>query len=105
MRLFEIEDPLISRLIVVSGQLQDAVDKEKVTAEWTVDQLLDYFQSYDITLDVHDLYNMIKKPPLKNVIANIQGDKVIFKGHDTPEAPPEKESKKVVKQMAQKAMK
>ncbi len=48
---------------------------------------------------------MIKKPPLKNKISNIQGDKVIFKGQETPVEPEEEESKKVVKQMAQKAMK
>jgi len=48
---------------------------------------------------------MIKKPPLKNSIENIQGDQVIFKGQKTPVKPEEEESKKVVKQMAQKAMK
>jgi hypothetical protein len=42
---------------------------------------------------------------LKNSITNIQGDKVIFKGQETPVEPEEEDSKKVVKQMAQQAMK
>jgi hypothetical protein len=52
---------------------------------------------------------MIKKPPLQNVISNIQGDTVIFKGHEpapvTPEMPDQENSQKVVAQMAQSAMK
>ena len=52
---------------------------------------------------------MIKKPPLQNVISNIQGDTVIFKGHEpaatTPAMPDQENSQKVVAQMAQSAMK
>jgi hypothetical protein len=73
----------------------------------TTDQLLDYFQDYDIILDVTDLYNMIQVPPLKQVIANIKGDEVIFKGQpdgsDNPEQKTEQE--KTVAKMAKKAMK
>jgi hypothetical protein len=48
---------------------------------------------------------MIKKPPLKDVITNIQGDKVIFKGAEEPVAPDQDTNQKVVKSMADKAMK
>ena len=48
---------------------------------------------------------MIKNPPLNTVIKNIQGDKVIFKGHDdTQMAPDQTQSQQVVGQMAQSAM-
>jgi hypothetical protein len=46
---------------------------------------------------------MIKKLPLKNLISNIQGDNIVFKGFGTPEAPPEDESKNIVAGMAKKA--
>jgi hypothetical protein len=50
---------------------------------------------------------MIKVPPLKNLIKNIQGDAVIFVGQEekSTEKPEGGDSEKVVKQMAQRAMK
>jgi hypothetical protein len=48
---------------------------------------------------------MIKKPPLKNKISNIQGDKVIFKGQEPLVEPDEEENKKVVDKMAHDALK
>jgi hypothetical protein len=48
---------------------------------------------------------MIKQLPLKNLISNIQGDKIVFKGFGTPEAPPADDSKKIVAGMAQNAAK
>jgi PAS domain S-box-containing protein len=55
--------------------------------------------------DVTDLYDMIKNPPLNTVIKNIQGDQIIFKGHDdTSKNPDKSQSQQVVQQMAQSAM-
>lgn len=107
MYLFEFSnpDPLVVRLVAVTSQLTSDIDSGDQHPDWTVDELLDYYKSNDIIIDKSDLYNMIKKPPLKNKISNIQGDKVMFKGQETPIEPEEEESKKVVKQMAQKAMK
>lgn len=101
---FDNSEPLATKIVTVSDQLKTDLEQGKIN-DWTVDQLLDYFQKYDIILDRTDLYKMIKVPPLKNVISNIQNDKVIFKGQGTPEAPPEDESKKIVKSMADKAAK
>ena len=107
MRLFELSNPnpLLVRLVAVTSQLSSDIDSGVEHSDWTVDELLDYYKSNDIILAKDDLYDMIKKPPLKNKISNIQGDKVIFKGQETPVEPEEEESKKVVKQMAQKAIK
>ena len=107
MFLFELENPnpLLVRLVAVTSQLTSDIDSGAEHSYWTVDELLDFYKSNDIILAKDDLYDMIKKPPLKNKISNIQGDKVIFKGQETPVEPEEEESKKVVKQMAQKAMK
>ena len=107
MRLFELSNPnpLLVRLVAVTSQLTSEIDSGDQHSDWTVDELLNYYKDNDIILDKEDLYDMIKKPPLKNKISNIQGDNVIFKGQETPVEPEEEESKKVVKQMAQKAMK
>lgn len=104
MLLWEFEDKLVTKIVTVSDQLKSDLDSGKIQGEWTLDQLLNYFQDYDIILDPQDLYTMIQKDPLKKVIANIQGDKVIFKGNETPETPTDQNSK-VVKQMADRATK
>jgi len=107
MRLFELSNPnpLLVRLVAVTSQLTSDIDSGVEHSDWTVDELLQFYKDNDIILAKEDLYDMIKKPPLKNKISNIQGDKVIFKGQETPIEPEEEDNKKVVKQMAQKAMK
>lgn len=108
MRLFELAgpDPIVTRLVAISDQLKSAIDNKEVDPHMTVDQLLKYLSDYDIVVDVSDLYNMIQRPPLKNIIDNIQGDQVIFKGQDegAGEAEDETQSQQVVQQMAQNAM-
>jgi len=106
MRLFELDqpNPLVTKLVAVSDQLKTDIDNGDVLSELTVDQFLDYLRKYDITLDRNDLFNMIKKQPLKNIIANIKGDEVVFKGHAKPEMPKD-QSQNIVKQMAKSAMK
>jgi hypothetical protein len=48
---------------------------------------------------------MIKNPPLNTVIKNIQGDSVIFKGHDDEmQNPDQTQNQEIVGQMAQSAM-
>ena len=107
MRLFELSNPnpLLVRLVAVTSQLTSDIDSGVEHSDWTVDELLNYNKDNDIILAKDDLYDMIKKPPLKNKISNIQGDKVIFKGQETPVEPDEDENKKVIDQMAHKAMK
>ena len=106
MFLFELDgpDPLLTKIVTVSDQLKSLVDKGSAK-DWTLDQLKSYFQKYDVSLDQEDLYNMIKKAPLKNVISNIQGDKVIFKGTEPATSTDADDNQKVVNQMAHNAMK
>jgi hypothetical protein len=108
MRLFEFDDDnvTVAKIVALTNQLKNDLDKGKIGDDYTVDQLLDYFQYYDIILDVNDLYNMIQTPPLKDLIKNIQGDHVIFKGQkeDTVDKPPAPDSKKTVAKMAKRAL-
>lgn len=109
MRLYEFDDPLVTQIVAVTDQLKTDLEKQNVDFNWDVNTLLKYFQRYGINLGVDDLYQMVKKPPLNDVITNIQGEKVIFKGQETPALPssnakPE-DSKKTVAAMAKKALK
>lgn len=109
MFLYELDTNVIApKLVALVNQLKQDLDDGEVSTDFTVDQLLNYFQNYDVILDVNDLYNMIKVPPLKKLITNIQGDKVIFKGQEESQPEydaPESDDKKTVAQMANRAMK
>ena len=107
MFLFELADPASAKLIVLVNQLKTDVENGIIDpSSYTTDEFLTYLQNKGgIVLDVTDLYDMIKNPPLNTIISNIQGDQIIFKGHDDTQAPPdETQSQQVVQQMAQSAM-
>ncbi len=109
MRFFEFansEGPIVAKIVTVTDQLKQDLYDGKIKAPWTVDQLLDYYQKYDVILDRQNLYNMILTEPMKEVIANIQGNQVIFKGMQAgaaPESPTPEKSKDIVSKMAHKA--
>ena len=107
MFLFELADPASAKLIVLVNQLKTDVENGIIDpSSYTTDEFLTYLQEKgDIVLDVTDLYDMIKNPPLNTVISNIQGDQVIFKGQEeTQPAQDQSQSQQVVQQMAQSAM-
>ena len=114
MRLNEFVEPaedkaLAASIIAVSNHLQQQVETGEINPDnYTVDDLLDLFQSQDIILDVQDLYTMLDKPLLKGIISNIEGDKVVFKGDEPVSMDPNEQpddSQKVVANMANSAMK
>ena len=78
MRLFEFSDidPLRVKLVAVASQL--ATQTEPMTA----DEFLTVLNKNGIALDKRDLFDIVKKDPLRNIIANISDDKVIFKGQE-----------------------
>ena len=106
MRLYEFAgpDPMATRLVAVADQLKSDLEKGEADPNMSLPDFLQYLKKFDIILDKTDLYDMIKQLPLKNLITNIQGDRIVFKGFGTPEAPPEDESKKIVAGMAKQAV-
>jgi hypothetical protein len=107
MRLFELSgpDPTIVKLMSATSQLKDDIENGDKKADWPVERFLKYLARNDVSVDEADLYDMIKKAPLKNLISNIKDHKVIFKGQE--EAPEEEtdKNKDIVKKMADKAKK
>ena len=112
MRLYEFveygeDNAMAAAIVAVSNQLQQHVEDGSIDpSNFTVDELLDLFQNNDIILDIQDLYTMMEKPLLKGVIANIQGDKVTFKGHEPVTIDPgeEESGNDTVAKMANSAM-
>lgn len=109
MRLYEFEDanPLTVKIITVADQIKNDINEKGIMYNWDVDTLLKYFRKYGITLDKNDLFNMIQKPPLKNLIKNIEGDKIVFKNQQDLDSPdmPQDQGQKIVNTMAKKALK
>ena len=104
---FDQDSALVSKIVALTNQLEQDLEDGRIGTDYTVDQLLDYFQNYDVILDVQDLYNMIKVPPLKTVIKNIQGDKVVFVGQEETKKKYDTsagDDKKTVAAMAKRAM-
>jgi hypothetical protein len=106
MRLFEFaeNDPLRLKLAVVTKQLQDRVEQSGQTI--STDELLNFLKDHDIVLDKADLFDIVQKDPLKNVIKNVNKDEVIFVGQEdtTGPEPDSSEAEKVRQQMAKKAL-
>lgn len=106
MLLSEFTDDDQGALVVAADRLLHDLDIGKISGEWDVDQLLDYLEKYDIIRDVDDLPDMIKKPPFNKIIANIQGDKIVWRGAEMPITPNNvtDQNEKTVKQMAKRAV-
>jgi len=100
MRLFEFSDadPLRVKLVAVANQLKSQQEP------LTTDQFLTVLNKNGISLDKSDLFDIVKKDPLVNVIANVNDNQVIFKGQEgTDEVEPSQdENEKIRQSMAQK---
>jgi hypothetical protein len=102
---FDIPDPLLIKLVAITSQLKKEIDQGNQKPDWTVDELLSLYKANGIIIDRTDLYNMIKSPPLDKTISNIQGNAVKFKGQDSVQSTDIDNNQKIVKQMAQSALK
>lgn len=107
MRLFEFagDDPLRIKLATVTKQLQDRVEKTGQTI--STDQLLNFLRQNDIVLDKPDLFDIVQKEPLKNIIKNVNKDEVTFVGQEDEVSmdPKPDEAEKVRAQMAKSVLK
>lgn len=108
MRLIELNNPKLTKLIAIIDTLDNAVQSGEIKTNWTIDMLSEYFRLFDIILSPTDFYNMIQKKPLNKVIKNIEGDTVLFRGlssdNKKQEMPSPEKNKEVVAKMAKKAL-
>ena len=108
MRLFEFadDDPLRIKLAVVAKKLQDRAIQNGRPMD--TDEFLNFLSGQGITLEKEDLYDIVKKEPLSNIIQNVNKDQVIFKGQAGEEEgtfgaePKVDDAEKVRQQMAKK---
>jgi hypothetical protein len=77
---FGDDDPLRIKLVAVTSQLKARIKDSNTTKPMSTDTLLSLLKDNDIIIDKSDIYDMIKKEPLQNIIDDIKGNDVIFKG-------------------------
>jgi hypothetical protein len=86
VRLYEFEpdNPLRVKLTSIVSQLRSRLEDTGAKKPFSTDALLDMLRDQDIEVSKDDLFDMVKEPPLKNIIKNVSGNEVTFKGqHDT----------------------
>ena len=72
----------------------------------STDEFMHILKQYGLPFGKPDLFDIVKKEPLKNIIANINDEKVTFVGDEQLDVDADQsKSDKVVDQMAKKAMK
>lgn len=105
MRLFEFvgDDPLRVKLVAIVDQLKDKY--LHANKPMSVDAFIQLMNSNDISVDISDLRDMITKEPLVNIIDDIKGDEIIFKGQKVDGKKPMSvdDAEKTVAKMAQRA--
>ena len=106
MRLFEFIDDDSLRLKLTAMCVELRADALKTGKILTTDEFVQKLTSLGIPIETSDLFDMVKKEPLKNFIADISGENVIFKGQKgAEEADDQDKQEKIVKDMATKALK
>ena len=103
MRLFEFadDDPLRVKLAAVSSQL-----KADSSQPMPIDKFMEILRSNKISIDEDDLFDIIKKEPLVNIIQDIEDKQVVFKGQQGDiEEPGPDENEKIRQSMAKAALK
>lgn len=107
MRLMEFadNDPLRVKLVAVTNHIKARLADSDSNRPMNTDAFLRLLKNNDIIISKSDLFDIAKKDPLKNIIDDVNGHEITFKGQGQDEqmAPDAEENQKVVSQMAQRA--
>lgn len=78
---------LRTKLTSVVSQLRSRRDDQGTDKPMTRRALIGLLKDHDIPVTSDQLFDMIKEPPLKNIIDNIEGNRVIFRGEPGAKEP------------------
>ena len=107
MLLSEIVLPASEKiqLIAVVSQLKRAINLGTEKKDWTLDEFLEYLKKNNVIIDKTDLFDLIKVPPLSNIIKNVSTDKVDFNTDFSSTQSSTEDPEDVVSDMAHRAAK
>ena len=107
MRINEVSaDPRAQRLAALTqfllGRSEDTASAKKIST----DAYLKLANDMGVSLTKSQLIDLVQKPPLNNLIANVENDEIIFKGAETtPDTMSVDQARKTVDSMAKRAAK
>ena len=105
MLIFEVADPDVSRLAALTqflvGRQKDTDSKKP----FSVGAFIDLAGNLGISLTPEKFQEMIQTPPLNAMIANVEGDKIIWKDQKdaVPSTMPVDQARDIVAGMARQA--
>lgn len=108
MLIREFQEPSVdsAKLASLAQFLISRSDDRAAPKKISVGAFLKLAQDQGISLTQDSLINMSQRPPLSNLIRNIQGDEILFKGDDTPDDTMSvDQAQKTVDSMAKRATK
>lgn len=82
MRLFEVTDVNTTKLAAIGQFLLGRADDTGAKKTISVDTFLGLARDMGIALSASQLRDMAQEPPLNNIIADIQGNEIIFQGSE-----------------------
>jgi hypothetical protein len=82
MRLFEFadDDPLRVNLTAVASYLESRYRGQH--QRLSTELFLKILRKHDVPVDKDDLFDIVKKEPLNNIISDLNNNEVIFKGQE-----------------------
>ena len=108
MLIREFQDPSVQKLAAIGQFLLKRAQDTAAVKPYNVDAFIDLARENGINMDRERLMTLSTQPPLNNIIANIQGDDIIWKGSETitpdGETMSVDQARKKVNQMAKRAI-
>lgn len=81
-----VDDSMQVKLIGIISQLHGRLKDTATKKPFSLTSLLSLLRSENISVSEKQFRDMIKSPPLSNLIADVKGNDVIFMGDDSPKS-------------------
>jgi hypothetical protein len=82
MLICELQDPSMQKLAAMGQFLLKRAQDTDAVKPYNVDSFIELARENGINIDRARLMAMAGQPPLNNIIGNIEGDNIIWKGRD-----------------------
>jgi len=110
MKIMEVvdEDPSIAKLTALAQFVSERTKETDAEIGMSVDAFIELAHDMGVSVSQNNLYDLIKTPPLNNLVKDISDNKILFYGQNTgSESGSEKmsvdQSQKIVSKMAKRA--
>lgn len=109
MRLYEFTDEAKTNKIKLVGllkQFQGRIEDTNADEPASLEAILGMLSAENIHLTADQFRQMASEPPISNIVSNVRGDRVVFKGQtDEPEKMNQDDASKTLDKMAKRAAK